>query len=126
MGRRLPDGTTWISLSDPGELVQVDRSGKISTVAGTGLGFPTGEGQAIRESIGAASGLTLDPLGDLVYATRENRIWRLTLADGKLHLVAGSEPSSSIQPLAVTFDRSGTLYFSEPASARVRAIRARR
>jgi sugar lactone lactonase YvrE len=114
-------GTLYFVDTGNSRIRRVDRSGMISTVAGTGLGFATGEGQAIRESVGAARGLTLDPLGNLVYSTGDNRIWRLTLADGKLRLVAGREPSA-IRPLAVAFDRRGTLYFSEPGSSRVRAI----
>ena len=129
-GWPVADGRGTVYFVDAGNsrIRRVDRSGKISTVAGNGLGSPSGEGQAIRESIGPARGLTLDPIGNLVYSTGDNRIWRLVLADGTLRLVAGSVPSSSssIQPLAVAFDRSGTLYFSEPSSARVRAIRARR
>jgi sugar lactone lactonase YvrE len=123
-GWPVADGRGTLYFVDTGNsrIRRVDRSGTISTVAGTGLGFATGEGQAIRESVGAARGLTRDPLGDLVYSTGDNKVWRLTLADGKLHLVAGREPSA-IRPLAVAFDRRGTLYFSEPDSSRVRAIR---
>lgn len=123
-GWPVTDGRGTLYFVDTGNsrIRRVDPSGKISTVAGTGLGFATGEGQALRESIGAARGLSLDPLGNLVYSTGDNRIWRLTLADGKLRLVAGREPSA-IRPLAVAFDRRGTLYFSEPDSSRVRAIR---
>jgi sugar lactone lactonase YvrE len=115
-------GTLYFVDTGNSRIRRVDRSGRISTIAGNGLGFASGEGQAIRESIGAARGLTLDPLGNLVYSTADNRIWRLTLADGKLRLVAGGEPSA-IRPLAVAFDRRGTLYFSEPDSSRVSAIR---
>ncbi len=123
-GWPVSDGRGMLYFVDTGNsrIRRVDPSGTISTIAGTGLGFATGEGQAVRESIGAARGLTLDPLGNLVYSTGDNRIWRLTLADGKLRLVAGREPSA-IRPLAVAFNRRGTLYFSEPDSSRVRAIR---
>lgn len=100
---------------------KVDRSGTISTVAGTGLGFASGGGVALRESIGPARGLTLDQRGDLVYSTGDGKIWRLTLADGMLRLIAGGE-QWKVQPLAVAFDGRGVLLFSEPGSSRVRAI----
>jgi hypothetical protein len=39
-----------------------------------------------------------------------------------LRLVAGGD-RWKIQPLAIAFDRQGVLCFSEPSTARVRAIR---
>jgi sugar lactone lactonase YvrE len=121
------DGRGTLYFVDAGNhrIRRVDRSGKISTIAGNGQPFASGEGQALRESIGLAQGLTRDLRGDLVYSTAgENKIWRLTLAEGTLHLVAGSDPPT-MKPLGLAFDRNGVIYFSEPDSARVRAIRIR-
>jgi internalin A len=115
-------GTLYFVDTGNSRIRRVERSGKITTVAGNGLGFASGGGQALRESIGSARGLTLDPRGDLVYSTGDGKIWRVTLADGMLRLVAGGE-RWNIQPLAIAFDRQGVLCFSEPATERVRAIR---
>ena len=40
---RLPNGNTLVSLSDPGEIVEVDRSGKIvRSIAGTNMDIQFG------------------------------------------------------------------------------------
>jgi sugar lactone lactonase YvrE len=132
------DGRGTLYFVDGGNLRirRVDRNAVISTVAGNGLAFASGEGQATRESIGTVTGLALDSLGNLNYATSDNRIWRLSVADGQLRVVAGrdlGDPPSPDGPLAgvtklgrpraLAFDGRGSLYFSEPDNSRVRAIR---
>ncbi|MBK9090185.1 MAG: hypothetical protein IPL90_14480 [Holophagales bacterium] len=133
------DGSGALTFVDGGNsrIRKVDRSGKISTIAGNGLGFASGEGQAIREAIGNVTGLAFDPLGNLHYATGDNRIWRLTFSDGRLRVIAGRElgggppspdgPLGSVsrlgKPRALAFDGRGILYFSEPDTSKVRGIR---
>jgi sugar lactone lactonase YvrE len=129
-------GTLYFVDGGNSRIRRIDRTGRISTVAGNGLGWELGEGLAIRQAIGTVTGLALDPAGDLHYATSDNRIWSLSLADGQLRVVAGRDfggppspdgPVAGItslgRPRALAFDRRGVLYFSEPDRSRVRAIR---
>jgi hypothetical protein len=57
MGRRLPNGNTVISLSDPGELVEVDRAGAVVRSIG-------GANPSIQ--MGWASGFALLPEGGVL------------------------------------------------------------
>jgi sugar lactone lactonase YvrE len=116
---------------------KVDRNGRISTVAGNGLTFPSGPGLAVRESVGIPTGLALDPKGDLAWATGDGRIWQLQVATGQIRRVAGSDgaagrpsPDGPLNgafklgtPRSLAFDRGGAIYFSDGDSDTVRAIR---
>ncbi|MFN7987586.1 MAG: hypothetical protein U0529_08945 [Thermoanaerobaculia bacterium] len=116
---------------------KIDRNGRISTVAGNGLSYPSGPGVALREAIGTASGLALDAKGDLAWASGDGRIWRLRVASGQVEKVAGGEnagrrpsPDGFLtvdfrlgRPRSLAFDARGTLFYSEGESDTVRAIR---
>ena len=57
MGRRLANGNTVMSLSDPGELVEVDRAGKVvRSIGGTDLAM----------QMGWTSGFTFLPEGGML------------------------------------------------------------
>jgi streptogramin lyase len=114
----------------------VGKGDTISTVAGNGQAWAFGPGDALREAIGPATGLTLAPDGEgLLYVSRD-RIWRLDLRTEKVAIVAGVEgpsyppppdgPLSAVRslgrPFALAQGPNGVLYFSEPEHDRVRAL----
>src|SRR5262249_56561087 len=74
--RRLPNGNTLVSLSDPGELVEVDRSGKIVRSIG-------GNHRDIQ--MGWTSGFDLLPNGGLLINDYTGR--RLIEVDAKGNVV---------------------------------------
>lgn len=130
-------GTLYFVDSGNCRIRAVDRTRRISTVAGNGQSWCSGEGPAPRESIGNSTGLAVDPAGDLLYAAPDNRIFRLSLRSGTLRVVAGKDgdryhPSSDGAlspgfvlggPFAIAVDARGAVDFSEPDHDRVRAVR---
>lgn len=139
-------GASWPVIDRAGHIFFVDggnyrirmigEGDTISTVAGNGQAWAFRPGDALREAIGPATGLTLAPDGEgLLYVSR-NRIWRFDPKAETLSIVAGVEdsgypappdgPLSSIRslgkPFALACGARGVLYFSEPEYDRVRAI----
>lgn len=130
-------GTLYFVDSGNYRIRAIDRTGRISTVAGNGQSWSSGEGPALRESIGNSTGLAVDPAGDLLYAAPDNRIFRLSLRSGILRVVAGKDgdryhpsPDGALSPefvlggpFAIAVDARGAVYFSEPDHDRVRSVR---
>jgi DNA-binding beta-propeller fold protein YncE len=135
------DGRGTIYFVDSGNyrIRSLDITLKIATVAGNGQSWTSGPGQALRESIGAPTGLAIAPGGELMYAASDNRVYRFSLQDGALSVFAGKEPNrdrpspdgpyfpdfSLGGPLSIALDSGGAVYFSEPQHDRVRAVRPR-
>ena len=105
----------WPAVDDKGNIYFVDsgshhirmvnRSSRISTIAGNGQAWSSGEGEALREAVGIATGLTTEPTGAALYFASRNRIWKVDRRAGTLHIVAGKEertdtPSQTV-PLPV-------------------------
>ncbi len=138
-------GPTWPVVDQAGRIFFADglshrirmiaKGGTISTVAGNGQAWTSGPGDALRESIAPATGLTLTADGEGLLVASRGRIWRLDLRAGRLEVVAGTEtsgypppdgPLASVRslgrPLALARGARGIIYFSEPEYDRVRAL----
>jgi uncharacterized protein (TIGR03437 family) len=114
---------------------KVDRSGTISTVAGTGAaGFSGDEGPATAAGISAPLGVVVDDNGDIFIAdTGNNRIRQVT-PDGLIHTIAGQDaagfsgdggPAASAQidaPGGLLLDGAGDLYFADTGNNRIRRL----
>jgi sugar lactone lactonase YvrE len=107
----------------------------IQTVAGGG----PNDVLAVTYGIGPMKSVAIGPAGELFVAAGnigENRIYRITLADGKLFVHAGSGrgfgesagdgaraiDAAMSYPTGLAFDSSGHLYFADPETNRVRRV----
>lgn len=112
------------------------RSGKISTVAGTGaVGFAGDGRQARGATLAYPAGLAFDRSGNLYIADSENnRIRRVKAATGVIETFAGSGnwgfagdggpamQADLSQPLALALDGDGNLLVADSFNDRVRKI----
>ena len=87
-----PGGDLYICDIGNHAIRRVDRSGKISTFAGTGKAGPTPDGSPILGTpLNGPRSLDFDAQGRLWLALREgNQVFRLDLKEGKIHHVAGT------------------------------------
>ncbi|MCA1674133.1 MAG: hypothetical protein LC799_18695, partial [Actinobacteria bacterium] len=128
-----PDGSLYVADFDDHRIRRVDRSGAITTVAGTGTpGFSGDGGPATAAQLQNPIGVAADGAGN-VYITDSgnNRIRRID-PGGRIQTIAGDGtyassgdggPASAAQlgwPYLITVDAAGAVYFSE--SSRVRRI----
>ena len=117
---------------------RIDRSGTISTVAGTGVGAYGGDGgQATEAQLHAPSDVALDSTGNVYIAdTWNNRVRRIDPA-GMISTVAGNGESSlqgdkgdggpapqarMDEPISVALDSSGNLLIIESGTSSVRLV----
>ncbi|MBI1354803.1 MAG: hypothetical protein GC160_10680 [Acidobacteria bacterium] len=106
---------------------QVDKkTGKISTVAGTGVGGFSGDGgPATKAQLNQPHSIALDPAGDLYIADIANhRIRKVTMKTGVISTFAGTgvaEPTPDGAPVAgtplngprtMTFSKSGDMFLA--------------
>lgn len=138
-----------IALDDSGNLFiadahndrvrRVDAStGVITTVAGTGNGGYSGDGnQATSAQLNYPSGVVVDGSGDLYIAEYFNRrVRKVDASTGVITTVAGTGdagysgdggPATSAQlrdPVGVAIDGSGNLYIADQSDERVRKVNA--
>ena len=84
------DGDTYIVDSDNNVVEEVDRSGRLSIVAGTGRpGAPT-PGPATSSDLNGPGGIAVDPHGDLFVADSSNNVVEKVTPSGILSVVAGT------------------------------------
>ncbi|GHB28668.1 MULTISPECIES: RICIN domain-containing protein [Streptomyces] len=116
---------------------KVTADGKISTVAGTGTAGPGGGGgPAVSATLYRPFGIAVDAADDLYIADTENHRVRKVTADGKISTVAGTGTAGAggdgglaasaqlNRPMGVVVDSAGTLYITDFANNRVRAVAA--
>jgi len=130
-------GNLYIAEHDGHRIRKVDRSGTISTVAGTGqAGYGGDGGQAARAMLNTPNAVWADGTGLLYIADTENdRIRKVDLA-GVITTIAGTGVAGysgdggaalSAQlntPRAVIGDEAGTLYISDSTNNVIRAVDA--
>lgn len=87
-----PDGDLYIGDIGNHVIRRVDKSGRISTFAGTGKAGPTPDGAPIQGTpLNGPRALDFDAQGRLWLATREgNQVFRFDLKEGRIHHVAGT------------------------------------
>lgn len=127
-------------ISDFARIRRVDAAtGIVTTVAGNGVfGFSGDGGPATAASVGGGDGLTVDAAGNIFLAAfTYNRIRKVDAATGIISTIAGnglSGPSlgdggpataATMQnPVDVSVDRVGNVYFSDANNNRIRKIDA--
>ncbi len=117
---------------------KIDRqSGRIQTVAGSGVRGDSGDGgPALEAKLNEPYGIVLDPAGNLFFADRLNfKIRRVDLASGMISTVAGTgAPAHSgdggparlaglVEPNGVALDREGrSLFIADVGAHRIRKV----
>ncbi len=114
---------------------KVNTSGIISTIAGNGtLGYSGDGGPATLAQITTPWGIVTDAAGNIFFSDRLNHCIRKINAAGIISTIAGDGiagfsgdggPATAArlnQPVDLTFDATGNLYFSDGANNRVRKI----
>jgi len=113
---------------------KVDETGIITTVAGVGKPGYTGDGgPAIQAQLYHPTGVTVDPLGNLYVADKDNRVIRKIDADGIISTVAGTgeggyggdgglATQARFYPTTLAIDSLGDIYIADKWNDRVRRV----
>jgi sugar lactone lactonase YvrE len=115
---------------------KVNRSGIITTIAGTGVrAFGGDNGPATAARFNLPSSVVVDPAGNIFIADTSNQRIRVISGGGTIRTIAGGQrgflgdggPASLSRlntPLAMTLDEFGNLYFADAGNGRIRVIYA--
>jgi len=126
-------GNLYISDRDNHMVLRAAANGILTVFAGNGLSATTGDGgPATSASLSFPAGLALDGVGNLFIADEVAGRIRKVAPDGTITTVAGGGrldgedvPATAValkNPFGVAVDSSGTLYFSETGTQRVRKV----
>ncbi|MEU1005807.1 RICIN domain-containing protein [Streptomyces tibetensis] len=132
------DGTLYVAEFGGHRVRKVTTDGKISTVAGTGSPGRGAEGvSAVSAPLIYPRGIAVDGAGDLYIAdSGNNRIRKITMADGKIHTFAGTGTASYggegvsattahlNAPFDVVVDDAGNVYIADYGNHRIRKVTA--
>ena len=131
-------GNLYIADSRNHRIRRVDRSGTITTVAGTGEEGGSGDGgPAVQAHLRSPTGVTVDAAGNLYISDTGNHRIRRVDTRGSLTTVAGTgargysgdgRPATSAYlsvPTAVTVDTSGNLYIADSDNECIRRVDTR-
>jgi len=105
-----PDGSLFLTDGQAGRVRKIDRSGIITTVAGTTPGFSGDGGPAVLAQFNRPLGLGFDGAGNLYVADAGNGRVRKVDSTGLIRTIAGnggSGPTSDGAALSVTIDPTG-------------------
>ena len=113
-------GNSYISETGGHRVRKVDRSGAITTFAGTGVaGFSGDDGPATQAQLSSPYGLAADIFGNLYIADLGNARVRRVSIDGKITTVAGGGTPPLTAPRNLAADDAGNLYISDFGGHRV-------
>ena len=131
-------GNVFISDQGTHRVRKVAPDGVISTVAGTGVGFGgyNSDGILAKDAeLSGPQGLAVDKDGNLLVADRfNNRIRKVTVADGKISTVAGTglfgfsgdgglaTQADLATPTDVAVDAAGNIYIADQGNNRIRKV----
>jgi hypothetical protein len=129
-------GNLYVADRDNHSIRKVEQDGKVSTIAGTGIGGFK-DGLASQAQFLNPMGVTVDLLGNVYVADTHNHRIRKITRDGQVTTVAGSGPIGVWQggfrddianqarfdnPSDVVADRAGNLYVADSGNSRIRKI----
>jgi sugar lactone lactonase YvrE len=130
-------GIVYIVDSGNHRIRKVTTDGKISTIAGTGVKGPAGDGgPATKAQLNSPRWVTVDGADDLYISDTGNYRVRKVTADGKISTIAGTGtagsggdggPATKAQlnvPFGVVVDSTGTLYITDYRDHLVRKVTA--
>ncbi|MEK4436084.1 NHL domain-containing protein [Paenibacillus sp. FSL K6-2862] len=128
-------GNLYITDTDNNRVRKVDTSGKISTIAGTGVaGYSGDEGPATSAALNKPCGLAVDSSGNLYISDYNNHRVRKVDMTGKISTIAGKGstgfsgdggPATSAElvfPEGLVLDHNGNLYIADYGNHRIRKV----
>ncbi|HSQ01116.1 MAG TPA: hypothetical protein VL049_28175, partial [Candidatus Dormibacteraeota bacterium] len=132
----IKDGAGNIYVADGSRVRRIGTDGIIQTFAGTGIaGFSGDNGPATQAQLKFPQRVALDAQGNLLILDRGNRrLRRVTLADGRIVTIAGTDDyrstgdggpavnASFADPIGLAVDAAGNVYIADAGAARVRMI----
>ncbi|MFC8918690.1 RICIN domain-containing protein [Streptomyces sp. NPDC057116] len=130
-------GDIYIADTNNHRIRKVTADGKIRTVAGTGAGLSPDGTVATAAQLRSPCSVAVDSEGNFYIAEVGNqRVRKVTKADGKIKTVAGTGASTFggdgaqgasaplHSPMAVAVDSTGTLYIADTNNHRIRKVAA--
>ena len=130
-----PAGDLYIADAANNRIRKVDTNGIITTVAGSGFGFPVGDGGAATNAgLNGPLALALDAAGNLFIADTTNNRIRKVDTNGIITTIAGKNFSgfsgdgglatnaNLYHPSGVVLDGAGNLYVADSANHRIRKV----
>jgi hypothetical protein len=125
------DGTLYVADSLNHRIRAIAQNGTVRTLAGTGeASFTDGDSTAVR--FNRPSGLAMSANGTLYVADHDNHRIRIVFTDGSATTLTGTGVPGSQngstgaatlnQPLGLTIDSKGSIFFTETGSSSVRQI----
>lgn len=128
-------GSVYFAESGTGRVRKVDPSGRVSTIAGSGLTGNSGDGgSAIRARFGDIRGLAIGPSGEIYIADADHSCIRRVDSAGTIDTIAGTGafgwdgdggPATQATLTAMSglaTDRGGNLYIADTWADRIRKI----
>jgi len=123
-------GNVYISDTGNNRIRKIDPSGKIHTIAGTGIAGNTDTGIATTTQLNTPQAVVLDENGN-VFFSDQNRVRKVT-PDGTISTIAGTgaggskdtgiATSSQLYPAGLAIDKLGNVYISDSVNNRVRKV----
>ncbi|ONH59205.1 hypothetical protein CcI49_17185 [Frankia sp. CcI49] len=130
-----PDGAVYIAGSGNHRIRKVDPSGKVSTVAGTGIGgFSGDDGPATKVMLNYPLGVAVGPGGAVYIADSGNEQVRKVDLSGRISTIAGTDgegfsgddgPATEATlnyPHGVAVSGDGAVYIADTGNDRVRKV----
>jgi sugar lactone lactonase YvrE len=128
------DGSMLVADTYNHRIRRIDRTGRISTIAGNGKSAYTGDGSPATEaSLQLPQSIAVDSQGNLYIADTFNHVVRRVDKSGRISTFAGSEPGLAgdggpatkaqlNMPLAVAVDAEDRLYICDSSNSRIRRV----
>jgi sugar lactone lactonase YvrE len=129
------DGSFYVT--GPALVSKISPTGTVSIIAGTGVPGSSGDGIAATSAMLSAStgGIALDSSGN-VYFVEGNRVREVTVADGIIHTVAGTQGAAGgfggdngratsallNSPGGIAVDSANNIYIADQSNSRVRKV----
>ncbi|MBI5783125.1 MAG: hypothetical protein HZA69_05245, partial [Gammaproteobacteria bacterium] len=128
-------GNVYIADNDNSRIRKVDKTGIITTIAGTGaLGYGGDEGPAVSAIVNGPDGIATDASGNILIADTGNQRIRKISPDGRITTIAGTgvygfngdnrqaTTAQLFNPWSLTEDRDGNLYIADIDNHRIRKV----
>ena len=130
------DGNGNVYIGDGNQVLRkVDTNGIITTIAGTNVyGYSGDGGLATKAQVSLATGIVVDPAGNIIFSDSSNNAIRKITPLGIISTIAGTGTAGHTgdggpaigatlnDPDSVSLDAAGNLYIAEPTNNDVRMI----